>query len=629
MRLLVDAGFEVVAEAADAPDLLRKVSAHKPDLAIVDVQMPPDNTDDGLRAALEIRGDPAGRRRARARAHAEERYAVDLIGDSAEGVGYLLKDRVTDFTLFADAVKRVAAGGSVLDPTVVAHMLGRRRRDDPLEALTPREREVLELMAEGRSNKGIAEALVVTPHAVEKHVTSIFSKLGVTRRHRGPPARARRAHVPRAHNGNRARTSVPSPVRALDLERAVERADTVAQAAQPACRAPSAAPPTPSSRMSTTRGPVLAPDLDPRVGGVGVLGDVGQRLGDDEVGRGLDRARQALLELALELHRDGRAAGQRLQRGVEAALGEHGGMDAGGEVAQLADRRLALANALSTSSRAPGGSDSKRSRASWSSIISATSRCCAPSCRSRPSRRRSASPASTSRARDARSASSRARSSTSSRAFSSASAGRGRRLAQQLGLSHSTSSWMSAPTQRPSCSMSVSARPGPGSATGRPRVDVPGLGQPVRDLERRVAELDGERVAHAARVLRQALDHAADGRGAEEARPHQPEQERPGTSANAAKKRIWNTSAAPAPSPFAMTIPSPRARITAPSSTTGSRPRRWAATRGAPAVQQHDDAADDRDEQRERLGQAEHHRQDLVLGDQPRVLSMSHPRRRG
>jgi DNA-binding NarL/FixJ family response regulator len=179
VRLLGDAGFEVVAEAGDAPDLLRKVAAHKPDVAIVDVQMPPDNTDDGLRAAMEIRAAHPAIGVLVLSQYAEERYAVDLIGDSAEGVGYLLKDRVTDFKLFADAVKRVAAGGSVLDPTVVAHMFGRRRRDDPFESLTPREREVLELMAEGRSNKGIAEVLVVTPHAVEKHVTGIFTKLGV------------------------------------------------------------------------------------------------------------------------------------------------------------------------------------------------------------------------------------------------------------------------------------------------------------------------------------------------------------------------------------------------------------------------------------------------------------------
>ena len=134
VRLLADAGFEVVAEAADAPDLLRKVAAHKPDVAIVDVQMPPDNTDDGLRAAMEIRATQPGIGVLVLSQYAEERYAVDLIGGNAEGVGYLLKDRVTDFKLFADAVQRVAAGGSVLDPTVVAHMLGRRRRDDPLKA---------------------------------------------------------------------------------------------------------------------------------------------------------------------------------------------------------------------------------------------------------------------------------------------------------------------------------------------------------------------------------------------------------------------------------------------------------------------------------------------------------------
>jgi DNA-binding NarL/FixJ family response regulator len=180
VRLLEDAGFEVVAEASDAPDLLRKVAAHKPDIAIVDVQMPPDHTDDGLRAALEIRGSQPDVGVLVLSQFAEERYAVDLIGDNAEGVGYLLKDRVTDFTGFADAVRRVAAGGTVLDPTVVSHMLGRKRRDDPLDELTPRERQVLELMAEGRSNKGIAEEMVVTPAAVEKHITAIFSKLGVS-----------------------------------------------------------------------------------------------------------------------------------------------------------------------------------------------------------------------------------------------------------------------------------------------------------------------------------------------------------------------------------------------------------------------------------------------------------------
>jgi DNA-binding NarL/FixJ family response regulator len=177
VRLLGDAGFEVVAEAGDAPDLVRKVGAHRPDVAVVDVQMPPGNADDGLRAALRIRAEQPEVGVLVLSQFAEERYAVDLVGDDASGVGYLLKDRVADFAAFAEAVRRVAAGGVVLDPTVVSHMLGRRRRDDPLEELTPREREVLELMAEGLTNRGIADLLVVTPGAVEKHVTAIFSKL--------------------------------------------------------------------------------------------------------------------------------------------------------------------------------------------------------------------------------------------------------------------------------------------------------------------------------------------------------------------------------------------------------------------------------------------------------------------
>ena len=176
-RLLEDAGFEVVGQAGDAVDLLRKVGAHKPDVAIVDVQMPPDNTDDGLRAAIEIRGRQPGVGVLVLSQHADERYALDLIGESAEGVGYLLKDRVADFAGFADAVRRVGEGGSALDPDVVARMLGRRRREDPLDTLTAREREVLELMGEGRSNRGIAERLFVTLRAVEKHVRAVLSKL--------------------------------------------------------------------------------------------------------------------------------------------------------------------------------------------------------------------------------------------------------------------------------------------------------------------------------------------------------------------------------------------------------------------------------------------------------------------
>jgi DNA-binding NarL/FixJ family response regulator len=177
--LLGDAGFDVVGEAADAPELLRKVAGHRPDVAVVDVQMPPDNTDDGLRAAIDIRNRHPAVAVLVLSQFVEQRYAADLLGKNAAGVGYLLKDRVSDFGFCAAAVRRVAAGGTVLDPAVVAEMLGRRRRDDPLDELTPRERQVLELMAEGRSNRGIAEALVVTPHAVEKHVSNLFMKLGV------------------------------------------------------------------------------------------------------------------------------------------------------------------------------------------------------------------------------------------------------------------------------------------------------------------------------------------------------------------------------------------------------------------------------------------------------------------
>ena len=178
-RLLEDAGLDVVAQAGDAEDLLRKVGAHKPDEAIVDVRMPPTHTDEGLRAAAEIQDRSPGVGVLVLSQYIEEGYAMELLSSNAEGVGYLLKDRVADFAAFADAVRRVAEGGTALDPDVVSRMLGRRRRADPVETLTPREREVLELMGEGRSNRGIAEALVVTPAAVEKHVTSIFSKLGI------------------------------------------------------------------------------------------------------------------------------------------------------------------------------------------------------------------------------------------------------------------------------------------------------------------------------------------------------------------------------------------------------------------------------------------------------------------
>jgi DNA-binding NarL/FixJ family response regulator len=180
VRLLEDAGCEVVGQAGDADDLVRKVSGHKPDVAIVDIRMPPTHTDDGLRAALEIRQRLPDTGVLLLSQYVEEGYALELVGDSAGGTGYLLKDRVADVEAFVDAVRRVGEGGSALDPEVVATLLGRRRRDDPLGELTGREREVLALMAEGRSNQAIAEQLVVTERAVEKHVTSIFGKLDLT-----------------------------------------------------------------------------------------------------------------------------------------------------------------------------------------------------------------------------------------------------------------------------------------------------------------------------------------------------------------------------------------------------------------------------------------------------------------
>jgi DNA-binding NarL/FixJ family response regulator len=178
-RLLVDGGFDVVSQAGDAEAFLRKALAHRPDVAVVDIQMPPGKGDDGLRAALELRRRLPETGVLVLSQYYEEQYALDLIGDSAEGVGYLLKERVGDVDAFRDAVARVAAGGSALDPEVVGRMLGRRRREGPLDELSPRERDVLGHLAEGRSNQGIAEALVVTTAAVEKHVTSIFQKLGL------------------------------------------------------------------------------------------------------------------------------------------------------------------------------------------------------------------------------------------------------------------------------------------------------------------------------------------------------------------------------------------------------------------------------------------------------------------
>jgi DNA-binding NarL/FixJ family response regulator len=176
-RLLGEAGIEVVGQAGDAEDLLRKTRAHKPDVVITDIKMPPGQSDEGLQAAHVIREELPGTGVLVLSQYVEEGYAMELLGDSAEGVGYLLKDRIADVDRFLDAVRRVGDGGSALDPEVVSSMLGRRRREDPIADLTPREREVLALMAEGASNMAIAEQLVVTERAVEKHVTSIFGKL--------------------------------------------------------------------------------------------------------------------------------------------------------------------------------------------------------------------------------------------------------------------------------------------------------------------------------------------------------------------------------------------------------------------------------------------------------------------
>jgi DNA-binding NarL/FixJ family response regulator len=190
-RLLGDAGLDVVAQAGDAHDLLRKTLAHRPDVAIVDVQMPPRREDDGLLAAMELRRRLPDTGVLVLSQFSEASYALDLIGDRAEGVGYLLKERVGDVGAFVDAIQRVAAGGSALDAEVVSRMLGRRRPGDPLDELTRRELEVLEAMAQGKSNIGIAETLVVSEAAVEKHVTAIFRKLRI------PPAGTehRRVHA--------------------------------------------------------------------------------------------------------------------------------------------------------------------------------------------------------------------------------------------------------------------------------------------------------------------------------------------------------------------------------------------------------------------------------------------------
>jgi len=182
VRLLEEAGFKVVGQAGDGEELMRKARAHRPDVAIIDIRMPPTHSDEGLQAARAIREELPDTGVLVLSQYMEGEYALELLGDDAAGVGYLLKDRISDLERFADAVRRVAEGGSALDPEVVSQMLGRRRVEDPLAELSPREREVLGLMAEGRSNLAIAEALVISERAVEKHVTGIFTKLSL------PPA---------------------------------------------------------------------------------------------------------------------------------------------------------------------------------------------------------------------------------------------------------------------------------------------------------------------------------------------------------------------------------------------------------------------------------------------------------
>jgi DNA-binding NarL/FixJ family response regulator len=176
-RLLRDNDFEVVAAVADAPALIEAVSRHKPDIAVVDIRLPPDFRDEGLRAALELRRNHPDTAVLMVSQYVEQTYAAELLAEGRGGVGYLLKDRIMDVRDFVDAVQRVAKGGTALDPDVVAQLVSRGGDDGPLSELTPREREVLGLMAEGRSNAGIAEQLVLTVGAVEKHIASIFGKL--------------------------------------------------------------------------------------------------------------------------------------------------------------------------------------------------------------------------------------------------------------------------------------------------------------------------------------------------------------------------------------------------------------------------------------------------------------------
>ena len=178
-RVLQDQGFDVVAQVGDAEKLVTAVDRDPPDLCIVDIRMPPTHTTEGLEAAIAIRARHPGVGVLVLSQHVETHYAMQLLGGDARGVGYLLKDRVSDIHDIIDAIRRIAAGGSAIDPNVVSTLLGRRREMDPLESLTQRERDVLGLMAEGRSNRAIGERLFLSPKTVESHVSAIFSKLGI------------------------------------------------------------------------------------------------------------------------------------------------------------------------------------------------------------------------------------------------------------------------------------------------------------------------------------------------------------------------------------------------------------------------------------------------------------------
>jgi DNA-binding NarL/FixJ family response regulator len=188
VSVLQDGGFDVVGTTGNAEELVQMAAAYGPDVVIADIQMPPDGTDDGLRAALAIRAAHPGTGVLVLSQFLEDRYAFDLVAGGAQGVGYLLKEKVGDMGMFADAVRRIADGGSVLDPDVVARLVGRKRKASPLDDLTPRERQVLALIAQGLSNAGIARELVVTVAAIERHVTGIFDKLGL---HTSPEAHRR------------------------------------------------------------------------------------------------------------------------------------------------------------------------------------------------------------------------------------------------------------------------------------------------------------------------------------------------------------------------------------------------------------------------------------------------------